>query len=367
MTFALVACLTIYGLRMLFFLTGFVRERRFRDDTPEWPSVSVIIPARNEELTLERCLTALQALDYPAERLQIIIVNDRSTDATRTVLDRAALTFPGLKVVHRVDTTSHPNLRGKPGALQEGIDHATGDILLFTDADCAVPHGWIRSMAAPFRSRSVGMVCSFTAVEGRSFFDVLQDVEWMYTQAMARAGVNHDIPLGCFGNNLAIRRSVYESLGGYEQITFSVTEDLALLQAVVDAGHEVIYRCREQSAVVTLPCSTFSEYVRQKQRWVRGGVALGWRATIFIVSSIALWSGMLLAIFTSSWMWLLAFILMRVLGDHALIAESLRRVGRAFRIPWIVPVVVMLFGMEIFLPLLTFRKNVVWKNQVFRQ
>jgi cellulose synthase/poly-beta-1,6-N-acetylglucosamine synthase-like glycosyltransferase len=366
MTYALVACITIYGLRILFFLTGFVRERRFRDETEQWPSVSVIIPARNEEATLERCITALKGLDYPAELLQIIIVNDRSTDATGSVLDHAAASFSELMVVHRVDTTAHPNLRGKPGALQEGIDHASGDILLFTDADCAVPPGWVRSMAAPFRASSVGMVCSFTAVEGPSFFDILQDVEWMYTQSMARAGVNHGIPLGCFGNNLAIRRNVYESLGGYEQIPFSVTEDLALLQAVVDAGHQVIYRCREQSAVVTLPCTTFSEYVRQKQRWVRGGVALGWRATIFVVSSFALWLGLGIAIATASWTWLLALVLIRILGDHALISESLTRLGRKFRIPWIVPVVVVLFGMEIFLPLLTLRKNVVWKNQVFR-
>nr|MBP6510203.1 glycosyltransferase [Candidatus Kapabacteria bacterium] len=160
----LVISTTIYAARLAFFLIGQARPTPQRVVSTEVPFVSVIVPARNEEANLERCLTALSASDYPADRFEIIVVNDRSDDATEQVLEDLAAKLPKVRPLHRRDTLDHPNLKGKPGALQHGIDHATGSVYVLTDADCLVHREWLRTMVAPFADETVSLVCGFTVI-----------------------------------------------------------------------------------------------------------------------------------------------------------------------------------------------------------
>lgn len=362
----LLFCVVAYAVRVTFFVVGFTRSGRRSPTTPIVPFVSVIVPARNEVATIERCLASLAASSYPVDRYEVIVVNDRSTDGTGDLLDTLATRFPNLVVRHRTQQDVTSNLKGKPGALQFGIDAARGSLLLFTDADCAVAPTWIGSMVEPFGDAAVGVVCATTSVRTTSAASAIQDVEWTYSQAMARGGVNNGIVLGCFGNNMAIRRDTYEALGGYASITFSVTEDLALLQAATDAGWQAVYRCDAASNVVTLPAATMSEYVRQRQRWGRGGLALGGRAALFVVSSLALWIGLLLACISGNGLAVAGLIACRMIGDATLITWALARLRRYGTIPWVLPSVVVLLLVELMLPIVVLRKDVVWKGQVFR-
>lgn len=115
-------------------LLGFRRIRRLRDlpaALPATPLVSIIIPALNEEAGLEPALRSILALDYPA--LEIIALDDRSTDATPAILDRLAGEFPQLQVIHIRELP--PGWLGKNHALWLGAARARGELLLFTDAD----------------------------------------------------------------------------------------------------------------------------------------------------------------------------------------------------------------------------------------
>jgi cellulose synthase/poly-beta-1,6-N-acetylglucosamine synthase-like glycosyltransferase len=96
-----------------------------------WPRVSVVVAARNEAATVERALPTMLALDYPD--LEVIVVNDRSDDDTGAILDRLAATAPRLRVVHVRELP--PGWIGKNHALHTGADSATGEWVLFTDAD----------------------------------------------------------------------------------------------------------------------------------------------------------------------------------------------------------------------------------------
>lgn len=362
----LAICALAYGVRLLFFLTGFARGRRSDPSAAAAPRVTVIVPARNEVDTIERCIQSLAACSYPADRLEILIVDDRSTDGTDRVLDALAMHHPMITPVHRISTDYHPNLRGKPGALQHGIDRASGEIILMTDADCRVAPTWISTMVAPFVDDRVGMVCSITSVETSGPFGSIQDVEWTFSQSMARAGLQHGMPLGCYGNNIALRRSMFDALGGYEAIPFSITEDLALLQVAHDAGWKISYLCQHESSVVTLPCATMAEYISQRQRWVRGGTALGWRATLFVVTSVLLWLGIVTAGALHMWTWFTLMVGMRIVGDATLVTWALLRLRRRSTIPWVGPSVAMLMLTELALPFLLLRRDVVWKGQIFR-
>ncbi len=357
----------VYTTRLTFFLVGQLRTSVDAVGQLSYPMVSVIVPARNEETNLERCIAALSASEYPADCFEIIVVNDRSEDLTESVLDELAVRYPMVKPLHRRDTLDHPNLKGKPGALQHGIDCANGDVLMLTDADCLVHPKWILHMAQPFGDPTVSLVCGFTVIRLQRLFDKLQDIEWLYTQTMARAGIQNGIPLGCFGNNMAIRATTFQELGGYETIPFSITEDLALLQATHKAGKEIRYLCSKEVTVETLPCETLGEYLRQKHRWVRGGMALGAKAVTFVTTGAIYWIGLICSIAMHQWYWVGGFVLLRVVGDGLLVTTSIVRMKRWHVLPAVTPAILALLLLELLLPFMTLRKRIVWKNQVFRQ
>jgi 1,2-diacylglycerol 3-beta-glucosyltransferase len=361
-----VICAAIYVSRVAFFLVGFLRKRELHVLNSSTIRVSVIVPARNEEATIGRCLQSLVESQYPSAYVEFIVVNDRSTDSTAAVIEEFASRHTNIIVLHKTEHDSNDNLRGKPGALAFGIARAKGDVLLLTDADCAVHPGWIQSMSIPFANPKVAMVNGFTTVRSTSFFQHVQNVEWVFSQAMARAGINNGVPLGCFGNNMAIRASVYAQLGGYGAIPFSVTEDLALLQAVWNAGYNVRYLCKHTATVETLPCTTLRQYVTQKHRWARGGLELGWLAGLFVFASVALWAGTVFSVAHQCWGVALAFVLIRFLGDGGLVIAAARRLLARTMFLYIVPAVFLLMITELVVPLLVIRKRVVWKNQVFR-
>ncbi len=356
----------VYAGRVGFFVVGLLKERRRWRSSEATPRITVVVPARNEADNLERCIQSLMQVHYPPDAIQMIVVDDRSEDATPQILDALAQQYPSILPLHRTAAQVDPNLRGKPGALQYGIDHADGELVLMTDADCAVSPEWVRGMVMQFTDPEVGLVAGLTSIRSEGFLDRVQDVEWTYTQAMAAGGVGNGIPLGCFGNNLAVRRSAFDAVGGYRSITFSVTEDLALQDAIHRAGWRVRHAIHMNTSVITLPAADIGEYIKQRHRWVRGGTALGWRAAVFVVSSLALWSGIALSIVTGATAWLVGFVVMRVLGDGTLIAMAARAVGRGRLILTIPPAILLLMSTELFLPILALKRKVVWKNQVFR-
>jgi len=357
---------TVYAGRVIFFLIGFHREQARRKPNGFEPTVSVVIPARNESKKIERCVRSVLASGYPSDKLEIIVVDDRSTDATPAILDSIARTYRKVHVIHRIEADVDKNLRGKPGALQQGIDHATGDIILLTDADCVVDPNWVRGMSSQFVDSNVGIVCAMTSVRGSTFLERVQDVEWVYTQAMACGGAGNGVALGCFGNNMAIRKRVFEEVGGYRRIAFSVTEDMALQLAVEAAGHKIRYAINTDTRVETDPCDTMAEYIKQRHRWVRGGRGLGIRATVFVATSLVLWTGIVLSIVNASPLWFTAFLALRFVADGILIMYAARSIKRLEILPYIIPSMAILWLTELFLPIISMKRTVEWKGQVFR-
>ena len=131
----------------------------------EPPSVSIIVPAFNSDVTIERCLSALQKQTYPQDRYEIIVVDDASTDNTTEIASKV-----GVIVVDE-------GKLGKSGVRNLGAQRATGEIILFTDSDCEPISNWIELMVAPFKDNDVAgvkgaywsqqkdMVARFTQIE----------------------------------------------------------------------------------------------------------------------------------------------------------------------------------------------------------
>lgn len=367
--FILLLSVLIYFLRIAFFQIGFFIEKRKSPknlETNFQPTVSVVVPAKNEEKFIHDCIQSIAQCNYPTHLFEIIAVNDRSTDKTGEILDVLALKINNFKVINVKNELQQTNIKGKQAALQTGIENANGEIILMTDADCTVSPNWIKKIVTPYQNPEVGLVASFTNVVGNRIFDRLQAIEWIYLNTMAMGAVGLSQVMGCFGNNISVRRRSFNRIGGYKRMKFSVTEDLALQRAISESGDKVSYLISSDTLVNTKPCNSFKEYIRQHHRWAKGGLTLGWRAIFFILSSFSIWAGLLFFLINLNFPMVIAILLSRFVGDLLLLLPSLSILGKKSYLKYYPLAIGLFLFMELLVPLIVLYPEVEWKGQSFR-
>ncbi len=350
-----------YGL----FCVGLRRVYRLGHSVPErWPRVSVLVAARNEEANIERCVRALMQQSYPSDRLQFIVVDDDSEDATHEILLTLCEEFAGRLTVVRT-RFEETHARGKALAIAQGMDHAEGDLVLLTDADCTPPTDWVQSVVEHFLP-DVDVVGGFTLVRSEDLFSTVQQLDWVHLQTMASAGLAFNVPLGLIGNNFSFRRRAYDAVGGYRAVRFTVTEDYALFRAMHRAGHRVIFPCTLGTSMLTEPCASIREVLRQKQRWSRGGTETGVRGYAVLAIAVAMMLAVLVAPFVSWQMWAIVWG-SKFTADLAVMYPNLRRLGRTRAIRSFLPFEFYFLAQAIVVPVLLLNRSVVWKGRTYRQ
>jgi cellulose synthase/poly-beta-1,6-N-acetylglucosamine synthase-like glycosyltransferase len=192
------------------------------------PLVSVVIPACNEERSIEHALESVLAQNYP--RLEVIAVNDRSTDQTGAILDRLAARSPILKVVHLTELPS--GWLGKNHALQSGASAARGEWILFADADVVMDPSVLSRAIHYARNHQLGHLAAAPRAVVHGFLTkvFLGGFALMFTMhtrpwKIRDAKAKEYIGIGAF--NL-VRATAYRSLGGHQRIAMRPDDDLKL-------------------------------------------------------------------------------------------------------------------------------------------
>jgi cellulose synthase/poly-beta-1,6-N-acetylglucosamine synthase-like glycosyltransferase len=248
------------------------RERKQVDRmTVPLPSISIMIPAHNEELVIERTLKTLLASDYPHAKLEIIVLNDGSTDATREILDRLARAHPVLRPVH---IPPGEGGKGKAAVLNRGLKLTRHDLVAIYDADNQPQPSSLRYLAAQlvlhpelgavlgkFRTlnRKRNWLTRFINIEGLSFQWIVQAGRWKLLKVAT-------LP----GTNFIVRKDVLEEVGGWDEE--ALTEDAELSLRILEAG----YRIKFVPYAVTWEQEpeTLGVWFRQRTRWARGNFYL---------------------------------------------------------------------------------------------
>ena len=237
------------------------------------PSISIIVAARNEEDNILECMQSLEKLIYPSGKMEIILVNDHSNDATGGIIETFIKDKPQFKYL--IPSEAIVSRGGKANAIANAIRIASGKVILTTDADCTVLPTWAKSIAQ-YYTDNVAIVCGYTTQVDKDSFGAMQAIDFIYLLEVAAGTINLGKPLSCIGNNMSYRKDVYEEVGGYEGIPFSVTEDSRLMVSIDELKkYRIIYPLEEQALVTSKPCSTFKELYRQKKRWGAGGKESG--------------------------------------------------------------------------------------------
>lgn len=361
--FLLGSC-ALYALNYVVLLIGRSRVVALPRYTPtEWPMITILVAARNEQVNIRPCLQSLLDQDYPADCLELIAINDESEDDTLRIMEEVAATVAGrIRIISTVAERSA--VHGKARALAQGIDHATGELFLFTDADCTPPSTWARSVVQHFTS-NVDVATGFTIVKHKSTFGALQALDWLHLHAIASAALELGVLMGCIGNNFAIRRSAYQRVGGYRGMEFSVTEDFALFAAVLRAGGRGIFHCHPDAAMQTEPCPTLFDVLRQKQRWARGGIAMSPKGKMVLVIAVLMMASITIAPFYSLNMWGIVWGC-KFLCDLALMTPTMGRLGKLPLLRQFLLFEFYFIAQALVTPLLLFRRTVVWKGRKYR-
>jgi len=239
-------------LGLLLFLLLRVRlPRELPARSPEHaPSVTVIVPARNEARNIETCVRSITAQRYPD--FDLVVVDDRSEDGTGALA--RALPPGGATALRVLEGEDVPiGWLGKPWACHQGSRVATGALLLFTDADTVhAPDLLQRAVAAmdddqadllTVTGRQLMVTFWERLIQPQVFFAMLMryyDLEGMLRRGRWRSAIAN-------GQYMLFRRETYEALGGHVAVNGEVVEDLALAQRVVRSGRRLSMRSAETS------------------------------------------------------------------------------------------------------------------------
>lgn len=358
-----ISIIVVYFFQTVIFIIG--SKKRFgKIEDDKLPSISVIVAARNEEKNIFDCLESLENLKYPENKIEIFIVNDHSTDNTKDIIQkfihgksRFKYLEPGAEI---------GQLKGKANALANAIKESKGEIIFTTDADCRVSQTWAIELASYYKD-DVAMVCGYTNQVDTTLFGGMQSVDFTYLLMIAGGVMNLGKPLSCIGNNMSYRKSVYEEVGGYESLPFSVTEDFNLLMAMHKLKkYKIIYPMTAEGLVTSKPCSTWKSLIKQKKRWGVGGLksdlaGFGVMATGFITHLCII----LLPFFFSALS--LYLTLFKIAVDYFALKGVHDKLNLSLRIKNFIAFEIYFILYVVLLPFITLtNRKVEWKGRVYK-
>ena len=267
--FLIVVIMMLYGVRHFMFtinrLTGKQRHPYIDIAVARWPMITVFIAAHNEEKVIAGCIEALLNTDYPPECLKIIPVNDRSKDATGSIVDGYVARFPSrITPFHRID--------GKPGkaaALKDALQFAEGDIAIIFDADYVPGRGLLKQLVAPFFDPEVGSVMGRVVPinSGANLLTRLLDLERSAGyQVDQQARMNMNLLPQYGGTVGGVRLSAVEAVGGWHDDTLA--EDTDITFRLMLNGWKTIYTNRSE-CYEEVP-EEWRIRIKQVTRWAKG-------------------------------------------------------------------------------------------------
>ena len=210
------------------YLVGRRSRRRSALRAEELPPVSVVVPAHNEEARLPDKMANLRALDYPAERLEVVFVSDGSTDGTNAILH--GLDDP------RTQVLVLPERHGKTSAVNEGVERARHDILIFCDAATLLDRDAVKNLVRHFSDDSVGVVCGALRFESNAESQRTEGAYWKYESMLRLMEARLGATLTASGAIYALRRKCFRRLRADD-----IIDDFVIPMNARSLGYQVVY------------------------------------------------------------------------------------------------------------------------------
>ncbi|MDH5828204.1 glycosyltransferase [Sphingobacterium faecium] len=258
--------------------------------------VSVIIAARNEESGIARTIEAVLNQNFPMELLELIIIDDHSTDRTSEVISSYA--DRGVKLIQLNESNKLNSY--KKLAIAKAIGLSTGEIIVTTDADCRMGENWLKTVISYFETQDLFLLSSPVIYsEEKSFFERLQTLEFLYLIGLGAAGIGNRNPTTCNGANLAYRKDIFYEMGGFSGIDeLASGDDELFLHKVAEKYANKIGFCKSTEAIVYTDAKpTLKSFLSQRKRWASKSTKYKNKAVVLLGITIWLFNFCMLACF----------------------------------------------------------------------
>ncbi|TDW99630.1 glycosyltransferase family 2 protein [Dinghuibacter silviterrae] len=259
-------------------------------------SITVIIPARNEEDNIGALLDTLLAQDYPPALYEVIVVDDHSTDGTADVVRR----YKNVRLLTLADHLS-PGERlnaYKKKAIDTAITLSRGELIVTTDADCLAEPRWLSLIAAFYQEHQPVFIAAPVAyMDETSFLKVFQSLDFMTLQGITGASVYRKVHTMCNGANLAYSKAVFHEVGGFRNIdAIASGDDMLLMHKMYQRYPDRISFLKSPGAIIrTAPMPTWKAFFNQRIRWASKADKYDDKRIIAVLALVYLWNVWFLA------------------------------------------------------------------------
>ncbi|HTQ65131.1 MAG TPA: glycosyltransferase [Puia sp.] len=231
--------------------------------------ISIIVPARNEEKNISGCLNALLQQSYPPELIEILVVNDHSTDETETIVrnfNNARIQLINL----------HEHMEGlisssyKKKAIEIAISRSSGEFIITTDSDCIAPPNWIQCMVNLYSRKQAAFIAApVKMIEDGSLLSVFQTLDFITLQGITGASVYKKIYSMCNGANLGYEKKAFFAVEGFKGIdSIASGDDMLLMHKIFKKFPSRVFFLKSADAIVsTRPVNSWKSFLQQRIRW----------------------------------------------------------------------------------------------------
>lgn len=329
MIVASVIIVSLYCFIIIAFSIGFhlVEDFELKKIT-QTTKFTVIIPLRNEELSLPTLLKSIQEINYPNELFEIIFVDDASKDGSVKIIERFfANTQNDIKVINNIRKTGSP----KKDAINTAIDLSKFDWIITTDADCSLPKNWLSSFDAFIQKKNPKLIVApVTYTVNNGFLEQFQLLDFLSLQGSTIGGFGINKPFLCNGANLCYNKQAFKEVNGFEgNESIASGDDIFLLEKISESYPKKIHYLKSIEVIVkTEPQHNFKELVNQRVRWAAKSTAYNNPFSKLIsIAVVAMNALLVVLIFTSlfgytSWQFLLFLFTIKFLVDIILIFKT---------------------------------------------
>jgi len=299
--------------------------------------VSVIIPCKNEENNLPFILSDLESQDYDDDWFEVIVIDDSSADNTF----REASAYKGIK---NYKVLNNP-YKGKKSAIGFGVDNASGELIITTDADCRFGRKWISAHATAYDSALPDMIIGPVQLKERSgFFGRFMELEFLSLQGVTAGTALAYKPVMCNSANLSFTKEAYlrHSKNLHPEILSG--DDIFLLHSLKkDPDAEISWLNLPDGMVTTSQTNTFYSFIKQRARWI--SKAGSYKDPLSIALSIVTFVTIILLVFFmiagiirhEFWLLFLVSFIIKSVPDYLLLKEITKRYLKSNLLKWFLP------------------------------
>jgi len=366
----------MYFLMASIFFYGWIKIPEFKINKEEeiLTSVSIVVAARNEENNIIACLNDLAKQDYPLALFEIIIVDDNSEDDTCEMCNDfiQKTGIHNLRLIKLADI----NKISKKEAIKCGVENATGQLIITTDADCSVGNKWVRSMVSFYEKKNFKLICGpVTYDKSKGLFQQFQLLDFLSMIISGAGAIGANSAFMGNAANMAFEKKVYLDVNSkIYDAAFASGDDVFLMHKVKGEYKKSIgfIKCKE-TTVIAKAKNTLKELVLQRVRWASKSKGYKDIHSLFFTLTVlvfnfsmvfALFAGILNTYYIHIYLLLLA---LKVIVDFPLIYSIIsfnKRKDLLLHYWWIQ--LVYPFYIVVSATLSALKKHYVWKGRILK-